>query len=484
MGTLLTKKCVTGTRAGRAGCRWVHRQTGSVIVVTVLSLVLLVGMLGFVADIGHLFVNKSRLQTLLDSVVLSAAYTLDSVDTSRCVHMLTAAQVTYDRMLNTSDYGELKSHLPSKVGSLTWRVADTLSKNSSDWKDPTAITADCPGKHFVRVAAPLTGLRSFFMQVPWGGDPAKSTAASAVAGITSCGSKSAPVFLCANKIPTDPGDPCGSDDSDASTCFGLPTGQEICSKDSAGSTFQGICASQPSGYSPGNFGWLDAGSGASALSDTMAGTSTKECTAENALNITQTGNVTSVADAFNKAKFGEIKNKNDWTTPSQTWIPPAVPTPNPPKDPTYCYRGDLWCPQSGSGPGATPNCSGPNTANQVAGNTNSCIGQNYSSMWGQNSFMERPLATTSLYTPWNSVDTTNSSNRLAAFSVANCSSLTSGKGVVDIIGHICVFYTRPLAHEGNTDDLIVELVGNCGITGPSYEPIRIVLYKDPFGGDS
>lgn len=466
------------------------RQTGSIIVVTVLGLVVLVGMLGFVADIGHLFVNKSRLQTVLDSTVLSAAYTLDSVDSQRCVHLFTAAQVTYNSLLNLAGNEELKSLLPADIHSLTWQVSDTLSKDPADWKDPATITADCPGKRFVRVEAPLNGLRSFFMQVPWGGDPGKSVAAAAVAGITECGTQSAPVFMCAKEenIPTDIYDPCGSDgDSDPTTCFGLQTGREVCSKAAAagsGGNYQNICQGQPNDYSPGNFGWLDAGSGATSLKDTMAGTSVKECTAENALNITETGNVTSVATDFNKAKFGQISN-NSWTDPT-------VSPNNSSTDPTYCYRGDLWCPNASG----SPDCAA--SPNQVSSslNPNSCIKYNYYhtspnyTLWGKNTgnpkFLEQPLVATSLHTPWSAVNTADPSPRMAVFSVANCNSLSSGKGVVDIIGHICVFYTRPLAHEGNVDNLIVELVKdtNCPAVGNSYSPIRIVLYKDPLGGDS
>lgn len=53
------------------------RQHGAVAIIVALSLVALVGMLGLVLDLGHLYVNKTGLQNAADAAALSGAERLD-----------------------------------------------------------------------------------------------------------------------------------------------------------------------------------------------------------------------------------------------------------------------------------------------------------------------------------------------------------------------------------------------------------------------
>ena len=49
-----------------------RKQKGTVIVLTALSLIVILGMIGLAIDLGHAYVNKTRLQNALDATALSA----------------------------------------------------------------------------------------------------------------------------------------------------------------------------------------------------------------------------------------------------------------------------------------------------------------------------------------------------------------------------------------------------------------------------
>ena len=53
------------------------RQQGAVAIIVALSLVALIGMLGLVLDLGHLYINKTGLQNAADAAALSGAERLD-----------------------------------------------------------------------------------------------------------------------------------------------------------------------------------------------------------------------------------------------------------------------------------------------------------------------------------------------------------------------------------------------------------------------
>src|SRR5688500_16061724 len=52
-------------------------QRGAVAVIVVISLAVLIIMAGLVRDVGHAFVNKTRLQNTVDAAALAAAKVLD-----------------------------------------------------------------------------------------------------------------------------------------------------------------------------------------------------------------------------------------------------------------------------------------------------------------------------------------------------------------------------------------------------------------------
>jgi hypothetical protein len=55
----------------------IREQKGSVIIITALSLVVLVGFMGLALDIGHLYIVKTELQNSADAAALAAAKMMD-----------------------------------------------------------------------------------------------------------------------------------------------------------------------------------------------------------------------------------------------------------------------------------------------------------------------------------------------------------------------------------------------------------------------
>jgi Flp pilus assembly protein TadG len=53
------------------------RQHGAVAIIVAICLTLLIGMIGLVVDLGHMFIIKTELQNAADSCALAAARELD-----------------------------------------------------------------------------------------------------------------------------------------------------------------------------------------------------------------------------------------------------------------------------------------------------------------------------------------------------------------------------------------------------------------------
>lgn len=478
-------------RVSQLFCRkWAGRRNaaGSITVVFVVSLVALIGAVGFVADVGHLFVNKTRLQSALDSVALSAAYALNSTGPTPCDAMLTAATATLNKIKAQSDNAELTDHLTN----LTYEVAPTLT-DAAFLVYPGATCPPSAGGpyRFVRVKAQLTGLRVFLLHVLqlFGGptDVTKETAASAVAGPSSCPVDVMPAGLCGTPVAKDD-PPCSG-----GSCYGIPTGVERCIKSgSAGGSKQSdlpdACFGTGLG-APGNFAWLRTGkSGAPPLEAALrSATGSGSCAPTWSLTTTETGNVTSVADAFN-SRFG-FKESPPKGWPNTLTYPPSFNSAQPNEEAGQtCARGDLYfCP-----PGATK-CNPPPdvTDTQIPGNTDSCISYRYS-IWkdgnAQKNEYQVQNVQSGLYAKYigkySGADETNS-KRIVAFPVIDCSTLSGGISDVKEIGYVCAFLTRPMAHVGSDAYLMAEITGDCNKPGQhTYTPIRIMLYKDPGRGDS
>lgn len=509
------------------------RQAGSIMVVFVISLAALVGMVGYVADIGHLYVNKDRLQSAMDATALSAAMTLNLISNNNnisCGQMITDANATLASFKQTDGNGEL-----SHISGLTYEVATVLAGPYS----VVTSGSDCTAKHFVRVYAQLTGLQVFFLQVVTigtGGGITKETAASAVAGPERCPVNIVPVGVCAlnNDAPPTPESP-SLDCPDANgKCYGYTTGVETCIKPGAGTSSDFAC--DPNNTS-GWFNWLAVnGNGASNLAAQLAyqpgadPNNPNYCPQLNQDIDLEPGNIPSegTREAWNRRFDPGYLPSDISSVPSKNTL-------------TNCWRGDLALCVDSTSSSCTLNATQKFLNAAVTGGTpnpDNCVwdmtqttGSDFNELsythfpFGNGSEYPLGLITTpptnpaqaprfqvngndvdqyatgvkgqgsvqsSLYAgfaaAWTGSGTATPLNqytsaRMVVTPVMDCTGVTNTSVTPPVIGYMCAFITREIPKDtGITNRITVEFTGSCG-NAPRF-PIRMVLYKNIASGDS
>lgn len=86
---------------------YVKKQTGSIMPITALALLSIMGMSSLVFDTSHLYVNKTKLQNLVDSAALASAKVLD--DSNAQFFARAAANNIITANLNQANYSELSA---------------------------------------------------------------------------------------------------------------------------------------------------------------------------------------------------------------------------------------------------------------------------------------------------------------------------------------------------------------------------------------
>lgn len=230
----------------------ISSQRGAIIPLVAVGLLAMLGMIGLALDLGDAYVNKTRLQNVVDAMALSAALTLNSLhDTDQAKD---DALKTFDSFVSQDGNSPLQSFDKS---TFVFEFSDTLIPFApSSFVDP----------RFVRVTAPTFSIPSFFIRVL--GIDNKTVAATAVSGPLPFGKDSkvcdvAPVMMCAEMdADGNVADPDCSDEA----CYGYNLNEERSLK---GSPPTG----QDWGVGSGNFRLIRLGDsqGASDVGKQMAG---------------------------------------------------------------------------------------------------------------------------------------------------------------------------------------------------------------------
>ena len=157
-----------------------HSQRGAVAIVVGLTLFVLVGMLGLVLDLGHLYVAKTELQNAADAAALSGAKQIDGTAASICCGSNSAAARAIEAAgKNKFDLGDI---------SVVISNADLWVSNCPDdtcsWSPVSSITTDLAAsdKTFLKVDTGLRTFRTWFIQVMPGAPTTTATFGMAVAG--------------------------------------------------------------------------------------------------------------------------------------------------------------------------------------------------------------------------------------------------------------------------------------------------------------
>lgn len=386
-------------------------QRGAISIVVALSLAVLLGFVGLVLDLGHLFVTKTELQDAADACALAAAkeLTCDPAAGACTASYLQNAEAAGIAVAGRNLVGFQQGSIviaPDDV-----RFSTTFTPNSNYLaRSAGANTAS----KYVMCISRRTGIAPWFMQMVGAGS--QNVSAQAVATLAPSQTNCAmPIGLCALPSAT-PSNPFA----------GLTIGQWITSKLNQSAT--------------GSFDWVDftpPGGGANELANIIKGTGV--CSVPGTgQQVGEQGNITSLGKAWN-TRFGLYKGGESVTTA-------------PPDYTGYAYTPTSW-PEKFNAYAGTSASGHPNyTATSAArtpyqGNTQSGININ-------NSYSNSTQAQLSTF---------GTDRRLTVVPVVDCASwIAHTPQTVAVLGYACVLLLHPMDKDNGpsgTDEVFLEYRG-------------------------
>lgn len=424
-----------------------NSQRGAVAVLMAVAMAALILMAGLALDMGHAFLNKTRLQNTVDAAALAAAKTLD--DTGNTALATAEAMQAFGNNAAALGSGELAQAYASGNGSIqvTVEYSATLPP----------FNAGAPNGPYVRVRATGFVMPAWLVQV--GGIFQKTVAATAVAGPRTLNSGStvcnvAPMMVCGDPTPGAPG------------MWGYP--------ENAPAVLKKSTPGGQSGVGPGNFQLIQLGGpGAAIVRANMAG-SYNACIAGGSTIQTQTGNEAGpVAQGLN-TRFGEYTgpmNNSQATYPPDVIVDAQTPAlqavqinPNDASQGYDVYQGDTHI-------------------------TAENIHQQLYDYADYNADLANPASYD--YQPMSEGGTGAFERRVLAVPVGNCNGTVNGQGSVSLLGFACFFLLQPAQQRGNDSFVYGQFIGDCSVAGtPGPSPVAgngphiIQLYRDPASSDS
>lgn len=416
-----------------------NSQRGAVAVLVAIAMGTLILTAGMALDLGHAFLNKTRLQNTVDAAALAAARTLD--DTGNTALATTEALQAFAS--NASALGNRE--LATAYGGGNGNIQITVEYSAT--LPPFAPGA--PNGPYVRVRA--TGFMLPGWLVPLAGVFQKEVGASAVAGprtltVGSTVCNVAPMMVCGN--PGGPG------------LWGYTANDPVVLKKST--------PGGQSGVGPGNFQLIQlGGSGAAVVRENMAG-SFDACIAGGSTIQTQTGNEAGpVAQGLN-TRFGEYDGPMHGT---QSTYPPDVIVDAQSPALRAVQAGDTF---------------------QVYQGDTHITAQNIDQLYNYQDYVA-DLANPGVYDyqPINEGGTGAYERRVLAVPVGDCSGTTNGQGSVPLLGFACFFLLAPAEQQGNDSFVYGQFISDCSVNGtPGSSPVAgigpdiIQLYRNPASSES
>lgn len=418
-------------------------QRGAVIVLVAIGMAALILTAGWALDMGHAFLNKTRLQNTVDAAALAAAKTLD--DTGSTALATTEALQAFGSNAAANGNGEVSQAYASGNGSIQVTV-----EYSATLPPFTPGAANGP---YVRVRASGFTMPAWLVRV--GGIFQKTVAANAVAGPRTLNSGSTVCNIAPMMVCGDPG---------AANWGYTLNSPEVLKKSTPGGQ---------SAVGPGNFQLIQLGGpGAAIVRENMAG-SYSACMVGGSTIQTQTGNEAGpVAQGLN-TRFGQYDGPMHG---QQATYPPdvIVDSQNPALRAVERVRRD---PSQGY--------------NIFQGNTQ-ITAANIDVLYNYQDYMA-DLANPASYDnqPLNEGGTGAFERRVLAVPVGNCTGTVNGQGSVPLLGFACFFLLQPAEQQGNDSFVYGQFINDCSVSGtPGPNPVAgngphiIQLYDDPASNDS
>lgn len=417
-----------------------NAQRGAVVVLVAIAMGALILTAGLALDMGHAFLNKTRLQNTVDAAALAAAKTLD--DTGNTTLATDEARETFTRNARATGNQELLAAYGSGAGPLrlTIEYSATLPP----------FTAGAPSGPYVRVRA--TGFVMPAWLVRAGGIFQKTVSAAAVAGPRTLNAGStvcnvAPMMVCGN--PSGPG------------MWGYaPNAPVVLKKSTSGGQ---------SAVGPGNFQLIQInGPGAATVRENMAG-SYNACITSGSTIETEPGNEAGpVAQGLN-TRFGQYNGPMHGT--ESTYPPDVI---------VRAQNPALEAEQSGQTYNIVQDgrlIDATNVAQYLYD-----YGDYLNDLRDPGRYDNRPI---------NDGGSGAFERRVLAVPVGNCSGTTNGAGSVPLLGFACFFLLQPAVQNGNESFVFGQLIEDCSVNGtPGPSPVAgngphiLQLYDDPNSNDS
>jgi Flp pilus assembly protein TadG len=417
-----------------------RRQRGAALILVMIGLLALLGMAGLALDIGHLTLNKARLQSVVDAAALAAAKTLYDGGSTAAATAAATNMANSVFALNAAAIPELSSAMGNGLN-VTVQYSTTLNPFSAGTNPPNFVRVEAQNFTMAATLARAVGVVTL------------STAASAVAG------------------------PQGINTGNGSTvCNVVP--MMMCGSPAAGAPMWGYTPNQliklkrgsasSSTVGPGNYYLIRlGGDGANIVRENLAGAFEGCITMGGSAEVeTQPGNVAGPTRQGLNTRFNEYQggmNRSEY--------PPDVITTEP--NPTLEACGpnnDSICTQGSAQP--------ITSAGQISFNH-----AGYSTRLPNGTYDVQPAPTGDGVFR----------RREVAVPIANCSGTANGQSNLPVLGFACVFLLQRVQGTGQNADIYGQIIGTCnsgGSPGPPgggvspSSPVRIVLYDDPGSADS
>ena len=415
-----------------------QRQRGAVAIIVGICIVVLVGMIGLVVDMGHMFVIKTELQNAADSCALAAARELDGA--SDALLRAESAGITVGQQNKADLQGTVVTILPDDV-----KFSANLSPNSAYLS--RSAGANPVTSQYAMCTFNRPGIVMWFMQVMGLGN--QTVAAEAVATVapsqTTC---AVPIGVCTQ----------GSAPS-----FGFVTGKWYSGKfgNGAGESLTG------------SYNWIDfspPNGGANELKDLLTGVAQCDLPPVGTL-VGEQGQVAGLSDAWN-SRFGVYKNGGynvtnappDFTGLAYTSAPAFVIETWPHADASTPQNAYSGAPDSGS------------TLNYLAAQAARTPYQSTNPADLSNAYNPSTVANHTQY---------GASRRIAVAPIVDCALLeSSSPQSVPVLGYACVLMLNPIS--GPTD-VVLEARGlassasspcaSFGVPGGTAGPLVPVLVQ-------
>ncbi|MDC7715126.1 pilus assembly protein TadG-related protein [Vogesella sp. LYT5W] len=391
-------------------------QKGAVAIIVGLCIVVLVGFLGLVADLGRLFITKTELSNAADACALAAAAELKG--DAESLERAESAGITVGQRNNVNFQDNAVSILVNSDVTFSDHLAGTyFTKNA-------VAAASIPNMKYAKCTLPQTGIVPWFMGIM--GQGAQSVTAHAVASLSPSQTNCAiPVGMCSQTPPFVSPAPTTCPDGATPDSHGFCIGKWYGSRFTAGGGFTG------------NFNLIDyspPAGGASELSALLTGAG--QCNLNVTTPVGQTGMQQSIAQAWN-TRLGLYQGSDNVN--------------NAPPDFTgFAYTDTSWVSQfnayNGTS-GATPNFLASRIAHTIY-QGDAAAGLNLNG---------NPRSATAAQLAANGAD-----RRLALMPIVNCDGWSSSQ-TVPIQKFACVLLLQPM--QGPGDETFVEYRGQADLPG-------------------